>query len=269
MGMLHVRGPYPLGYARIAEPGLTPLRHLRIGTVRLSPGSEIRLTFPDWETVLVLLRGKGDLEWPEGSVKVDRPDVFRELATALYLPSGMSVRLKAEEETEWAAIHAPGDPDLPPRLITPGTLHPRVVGGEGFRRQIVEILGPDFPARHLLVGETLTFGGNWSSYPPHKHDEERPGEEAALEEVYLYKIHPPSGFALQWIYSSHHNIDHLFVIRSDDIVIIPCGYHPVVAPPGYTLYYLWAMAGERRALEVSVDPAHRWLLEHYQLSSPR
>jgi 5-deoxy-glucuronate isomerase len=269
MEIRRIRGPYPFGYTRVAEPGPTPLCYLRIGIVRLRPGSEIRLMFPEWETILILLRGKGDLEWPERIIKVHRLDVFRELATALYFPPGMGVHLKAEEEMEWAVIHAPGDPELPPRLITPDLLHPRVTGGKGFQRQIVEILGPDLPARHLLVGETLTFEGNWSSYPPHKHDEDRPGEEVPLEEVYIYKIDPPFGFALQWIYSPRQNEEHLFAVRSDDIVIIPRGYHPVAAPPGYSVYYLWAMAGERRVLQVSTDPAHRWLLDHYRLSSPR
>ena len=131
------------------------------------------------------------------------------------------------------------------------------------------MLGPDFPARHLLAGETITFEGNWSSYPPHKHDETRPGEESALEEIYFYKISPPAGFALQWLYTLDGSLNCALAIRSDDLVIIPRGYHPVAAPPGYQVYYLWAMAGEDRNLQVFTDPAHRWLLDRYQLSGPR
>lgn len=269
MGSFRLRHPPRWGYVRIAEPGLTPLSYLRFGILRLEAGSMITLTFPGEESVLVLLCGKGEMRWADQAVPVSRRDVFSDLATALYLPPQVSVSLSAESPMEWAAVHAPSDLELPPRLIQPADLRPRRTGGPAFERQIVELLGPDRPARYLLVGETITPGGNWSSYPPHKHDQDQPGKEAVLEEIYFYKITPPSGFAMQWIYTPDGALDHAVAVHSDDLVVIPRGYHPVAAPPGYDVYYLWAMAGERRALEVTTDPAHSWLLERYRLAGPR
>lgn len=266
---VHFRRTLSTGYVLIADPERTALRYLRFGILSLRPGLQIQLSFPGLETLMVLLQGEGEIRWLGQQARVARLDVFHELPIALYLPPGVEVDVKAEAGMEWAIAHAPGDPQLPPRLIRPSDLRPRLVGGEGFRRQIIEVLGPDLPARHLLAGETLTFEGNWSSYPPHKHDETRPGEESALEEIYFYKISPPTGFALQWLYTSDGSLNQVLAIRSEDLVIIPQGYHPVAAPPGYQVYYLWVMAGEDRNLLVSTDPAHRWLLDRYQLSSPR
>ncbi|MCS6962528.1 5-deoxy-glucuronate isomerase [Thermoflexus sp.] len=269
MGSLRLRAPLGWGYVRIAEPGSTPLRYLRFGVLRLQAGMAQVLTFPGEESLLVLLRGQAKLRWSDRTAQVARRDVFTDPATALYVPPGDSVFLEAEEETEWAVAHAAGEVVFPVRLILPADLRPREAGGPGFRRRIVELLGPEDAAFHLLVGETFTPAGNWSSYPPHKHDEERPGQEAALEEIYFYKIHPPQGFALQWIYTSDGDLDEAIAVRSDEAVLIPRGYHPVAAPPGYDVYYLWAMAGPRRDLRVASDPAHAWLLERHHLSSPR
>jgi len=117
-------------------------------------------------------------------------------------------------------------------------------------------------AQRLLVGETLNPPGNWSSYPPHKHDRKAPSE-APLEEVYFFKIKPPHGFGLQRIYTSPEDenpFDEVFLLENDDTVVIPRGYHPVVAAPGYQLYYLWVLAGEERKYGAwSDDPNHRWL----------
>jgi len=114
----------------------------------------------------------------------------------------------------------------------------------------------DTHARRLLVGETFNAPGNWSSYPPHKHDG-RDGEPV-LEEVYHYRVDPPQGFGVQMLYTADgESITH--TVRDGDAVLLPYGYHPVSAPPGYRLYYLWGMAGAERRLALHEDPAHSWV----------
>ncbi|MER5522052.1 5-deoxy-glucuronate isomerase [Streptomyces sp. NPDC002763] len=120
-----------------------------------------------------------------------------------------------------------------------------------------------FEAEQLLVCEVLTPGGNWSSYPPHKHDTARPGEESELEEIYYFQVAGEGGFAYQRVYSTEDRpIDVLAEVRSGDTVLIPHGWHgPSVAAPGYDLYYLNVMAGpgQDRAWLICDDPAHGWV----------
>jgi len=107
-----------------------------------------------------------------------------------------------------------------------------------------------------MVGETFNPPGNWSSYPPHKHDGKN--GEPILEEIYYYRVDPPQGFGHQMQYSAGGEcVTH--VVRDGDAVLLPYGYHPVSAPPGYRLYYLWAIAGAERRLALYEDPAHTWI----------
>jgi 5-deoxy-glucuronate isomerase len=107
-----------------------------------------------------------------------------------------------------------------------------------------------------MVGETFNPPGHWSSFPPHKHDG-RNGEPR-LEEVYHFRVSPAHGFGHQMLYTEDGEaVTHQ--VRDGDAVLLPYGYHPVSAPPGYSLYYLWAMAGDQRQLALYEDPAHRWI----------
>ena len=125
-----------------------------------------------------------------------------------------------------------------------------------------------FDAEQLLVCEVLTPGGNWSSYPPHKHDEARPGQESELEEIYYFRIAGEDGFAYQRVYGTQDRpIDVLAEVRSGDTVLIPHGWHgPSIAAPGYDLYYLNVMAGpgQDRAWLICDDPAHGWVRETWR-----
>jgi 5-deoxy-glucuronate isomerase len=124
-------------------------------------------------------------------------------------------------------------------------------------------VGGDFPAEHLIVGETLNPPGNWSSSPPHKHDRHDPPHESNFEEVYLYRLEPRQGFGLQRVYdpdsSNGTAVDHTYAVKHDDVVALPRGYHPVVAAPGYRLYYLWVLAGDGRDPVWFEDPDHAWI----------
>jgi 5-deoxy-glucuronate isomerase len=115
-------------------------------------------------------------------------------------------------------------------------------------------------ADSLLVCEVITPGGNWSSYPPHKHDRDALPQESFLEETYYHRISPAQGFALQRVYSAEHDLDETMSVRDRDTVLVPRGYHTVSAPPGYDLYYLNVMAGPTRAWAIANDPDHEWRL---------
>jgi 5-deoxy-glucuronate isomerase len=107
-----------------------------------------------------------------------------------------------------------------------------------------------------MVGETFNPPGNWSSYPPHKHD--GADGEPRLEEVYHFRISPDHGFAHQSLYTAAGEcVTHQ--VKDGDAVLLPYGYHPVSAPPGYRVYYLWALAGDQRRLVPYEDPQHRWI----------
>jgi 5-deoxy-glucuronate isomerase len=116
-------------------------------------------------------------------------------------------------------------------------------------------------AEHLLVCEVFTPGGNWSSYPPHKHDRDAAPAETRLEETYYHRINPPQGFAFQRVYTDDRSLDETMAVENHNVVMVPEGYHPVGAPHGYDLYYLNVMAGPERTWIFHNDPDHEWLLQ--------
>jgi 5-deoxy-glucuronate isomerase len=142
-------------------------------------------------------------------------------------------------------------------------------GGGNASRQIVDIMTPAFPADKLMVIEVYTPGGNWSSYPPHKHEVHNPPAEVDLDEIYYYRMQQPEGFALQQLYSADGASEQILKPRDGDTVLVHSGYHPVVAGPGYDVYYLNFLAGSSRALAVTEDPHHVWLRATWNATDPR
>src|SRR6202044_481060 len=142
---------------------------------------------------------------------------------------GHHVRFVAETLCEMAECRVPSEARLQPKLITPSDVVSGLRGGGNASRQIVDIMGPDFPADRLMVVEVYTPGGNWSSYPPHKHDVHNPPTEVDLDEIYYYRMNPPDGFAFQHLYSREHSGERILKTRDGDAVLIRSGFHPVVA----------------------------------------
>ena len=108
--------------------------------------------------------------------------------------------------------------------------------------------------------EVFTPAGHWSSFPPHKHDRDALPDESLLEETYYYEISPKQGFAVQRVYTDDRSLDETLAVNDGEVVLVPEGYHPVSAPPGYEVYYLNVMAGPRRTWKIANDPAHAWLV---------
>ncbi len=230
------------------------------------------------EAALVLLGGRCSVEsnrgkWPEVG---RRPNVFEGMPWALYLPQSTRFTLTALTDLEVAYAWAPvtSDKVYEPKLVTPQDVEIEIRGGHNATRQINSILPPGFPCHRLVCVEVYTPGGNWSSYPPHKHDVHREDEqgnvlEADLEEVYFYKFDKPQGFAFQRVYAHDGSFDVAVVARNDDLILIPEGYHPVSAAYGYTCYYLNALAGSAQSLANSDDPDHAWVKGTWDRKDPR
>ncbi|HKG56823.1 MAG TPA: 5-deoxy-glucuronate isomerase, partial [Candidatus Limnocylindrales bacterium] len=129
-------------------------------------------------------------------------------------------------------------------------------------RQINHIVKPGFPADRLLLVEVITPSGNWSSWPPHKHDVDDMPAEAVLEEIYCYQFRRPEAWAIQRLYrragtpatETSGPRDALFAVRHGDVVLVTDGYHPFAATHGDDAYYLNALAGDRRTMACSFDP---------------
>lgn len=238
---------------------------------RVQPGDILRTRTEHEEAAFVLLGGTCVADWGQGRHRIGkRKNVFDGLPYALYLPSGNEATFTAETVCEIAECRVPSDASLEPRLITPNNVASSLRGGGNASRQIVDIIRPDFPADKLVVIEVYTPGGNWSSYPPHKHDVHNPPAEVDLDEIYYYRIdHPKEGFALQRLYSPDNSHDFTVRTKDGDAVLVRSGFHPVVAGPGYNVYYLNFLAGTSRALAVTEDANHAWLKTTWKDTDPR
>lgn len=249
---------------------------LGIEVRRLAKGGAWTHATRESESVLVVLGGICSVasdrgEWPRVG---RRPDVFHGMPYALYLPRRTSFTVTGLTPLEIAHGWAPSDEDHPARLVTPADSTIEIRGGLGATRQINGIVPPGFDCQRIVAVEVYTPGGNWSSYPPHKHDRhvvDSGGNvlEADLEEVYYYKISRPQGFAVQRVYTDDRSIDSVMICRDNDIVLVPEGYHPVAAAYGYDCYYLNFLAGSAQSLAYSDDPAHAWTKETWTARDPR
>ena len=212
------------------------------------------------EVCAVVLSGVADIgRWRDvGS----RANVFDGPPDSVYLPPGGTLLVGGKsEECEVALCWAPASKGAAPQLIRASDIKPFQRGSGRTLRTIHNVLMEDRPAESLLVTEVLTPAGNWSSYPPHKHDTDDPPRETYLEETYYHRLARGEGFAVQLVYTDDRSLDEAIQVRDGDVVLVPRGYHPVAAGPGYDLYYLNVMAGPTRRWLVTTDPAHRWQLD--------
>ncbi len=229
---------------------------------RLRPGQRLDIAASDRETCIVLLSGQATVTAGNESFAElgGRKDVFDGPPTAVYAPCKTACSVRPHTDLEVALCTAPGGGDYAPRLIAPGALPLEVRGTGTNMRRVQNILPETEPAHSLLVVEVITPGGNWSSYPPHKHDRDNLPMESALEETYYHRFSPPQGFAFQRVYTDDRSLDETMSVQDGDCVLVPRGYHPVGAPHGYDLYYLNVMAGPKRTWAFTDDPDHAWII---------
>ena len=274
------------------DPGLilsiTPERvgwdYISFQARRLAEGASWSFDTGECELAIANLSGRYSVQSNRGKWHGigGRGNVFEGAAHALYLPRHTEVTIAADNAGEFVAAWVPTDEDHEPFLIEPKDVAVSVRGGGHATRQINDLLPPGSPVHRLVLVEVYTPGGNWSSYPPHKHDvhlEDGDGNliEADLEEVYFYKIDPPEGYALQRVYTEERSpmqkqgnpIDAVCAPGDNCAVLVPEGHHPVSSPPGYTTYYLNVLAGSAQSLANQDDARYAWVKESYGAKDDR
>ena len=253
-----IRTPRRPGIHVIQPRGAHGATHLGGWRLHLAAGSSAEHASETDEMIVVLQEGAGTFEAGGQKWDVSRRSVFDERATALYVPPGVTFRATATAPMEAIIVGTPAAPGGSPALVGPADVQVLARGRDTYAREVHNLFVTDPHARRLMVGETFNPPGHWSSYPPHKHDGKN--GEPALEEVYHFRVHPPQGFGQQILYTEGgESVTHQ--VRDGDVVVLPYGYHPVSAPPGYSVYYLWAMVGDERKLALYEDPAHTWIHE--------
>lgn len=245
---------------------------------RLARGGRWSFSSGEHELAIVNLSGRYTVRSNRGEWTGvgGRENVFTGAAHALYLPRRTEFEIEAEEAGEFAVAWAPTDQDRAPWLIRPEDVAVSVRGGDHVTRQINNLLPPGSPVHRLVLVEVYTPGGNWSSYPPHKHDvhieEDGTIIEADLEEVYFYKFDRPAGYAFQRVYTEARSplhragkpIDAVCMPEENCAVLVPEGHHPVASPPGYTTYYLNVLAGSAQSLANQEDARYAWVKDTYR-----
>lgn len=230
-------------------------RYVHFAVRHIAPGKSWNGDTGRNECCLVLLGGQCRVESAQSVFSLGpRRDVFTDYPHAVYLPPRTTFTVIAEQPTELGDGRAPARKMFPARVIRPEDCGCEIRGGGNATRQIVDIMPPAFPADRLLVCEVFTPAGNWSSYPPHKHDTDRPPAEVKLEEIYYYRFADAEAYGIQRLYDKRS--DRTLTVRHGDVVLIRNGYHPFVTAYGYNAYYLNVLAGTRRSMAASDDPRY-------------
>jgi len=245
--------------------------YLSFGTRKMTPGTQCSGETAGTELAVVVLGGICSVKCSRGEWKSigGRATVFDGLPYTLYLPVHTTFTITAVTDCDLALCYSRAEEEHPACLVTPEQVGIEIRGGGNATRQINSMIPPTFPAHRLIVVEVYTPAGNWSSFPPHKHDVHRPPEEVDLEEIYYYRIQRPEGFAVQKVYTADRRIDETLTVRDGELVLVPEGYHPVVAAHGYNVYYLNALAGSARSLAASDDPDYAWVRGTWSETDPR
>lgn len=262
MSKFHAEMKIKEGYNQLELPK-DLFRYIKgFGVLSLKNGKQITLNSGSNEVGLVIFNGQCDIVFEENEFKSlgSRKNVFDGMPTGVYIPidteynifsHGVTIavcRAKCEQQTEVA-------------VIKPDDVKIMQVGRENWKREVRMIIGENSPSVNLLVGETINPPGNWSGTPPHKHEKVSPPTESLNEELYYFKTDKPNGYGIEKFYSPERNIDELIPIKDNTVTYMPWGYHQIVAGPGYTLYYLFFLAGEGKNLIGFVDPNHKWINE--------
>jgi len=262
------------GYDVAIRPGSDDWQHTGLLTAQLSDGESRTIDTGEDEFVVLPLSGGGDVRVAGGdftAVLAGRTDVFQGPADCGYLPRHTEFTLTADGPVTVALCFARAKADVPPSVVRAADTPVELRGAGQCSRQVRNFGTPQtLDASSIIACEVITPAGNWSSYPPHKHDEHRPGQETELEEIYYFDIRPVPGApegtdAIGYCCISgtaQRPIDVKELVRAGDVLLVPHGWHgPAMAVPGYDMYYLNVMAGPgaERAWLISDHPAHGWI----------
>lgn len=239
--------------------------YVGFGLYRLAPGETASEATGDREAMLVLVEGKAEIAVGGrrfGEVG-DRMTVFeRRKPHAVYAPNDAEWTARATTPCTLAVCTAPGLGGHNARVIGPDDIVAATRGKGANLRHIHNIAMEDQDfADSLLVTEVFTPQGNWSSYPPHRHDEDDFPRMTYLEETYYHRLDPAHGFGFQRVFTEDGSLDETMAVADGDVVLVPKGHHPCAAPYGYDLYYLNVMAGPLRKWRFANHPDHDWIYQ--------
>jgi 5-deoxy-glucuronate isomerase len=246
-------------------PNDSDWKRISFRVVRLRAGEHVHGKSGDDETALVVIGGTIDVsssegEWPSVG---KRTDPFTGPPETVFLPASTTYDVTAATDAEVAICGAPATERHAARQIVTSADSEFVRGTGSAERRIRNIIMGSDEASALFLTEVITPPGNWSSYPPHKHDVDDPPNESQLEELYYYRARPAAGFAFQRIYSADGDLDETITAHDRDVVLVPRGYHVCAAAAGYWIYYLNVLAGPRHVYHMTFDPAHAWIKEDW------
>ena len=236
-------------------------QNVEIDMLKLADGEKKIYCEQDKEYGVLILSGKCTVEGAGFKYENigERKTVFDGPATCVYLPRNTEFTVTGVGEVSACITKCPSQNDHKPVLINPADVKIKDMGKPGWHRRAFFILDERVEADQIYIGECYVEGGQWASYPPHKHDDMNMPTEAATEEIYYYEFEKPQGFGIQKVYTMEGDVDETYTVKSGDFVEIPRGYHPFHAAPGYKSYYLWIMAGPVRGFYMTTDEEHKWL----------
>jgi len=239
--------------------------YVGFGLYRLAAGETAQEATGETEAILVLVEGKARIE-AEGrdfGELGERMDVFERIPPhAAYVPNGSHWTATATTDCTLAVCTAPGRGGHPAQVIGPAGIATETRGKGANTRTIHPIAMEDRDvADSLLVTEVYTPAGNWSSYPPHRHDEDDYPNMTYLEETYYHRLNPAQGFGFQRVWTEDGKLDEAMAVSNHDVVLVPEGHHPCGAPYGYEMYYLNVMAGPLRKWRFKNHPDHDWIFQ--------
>ncbi|WP_026699819.1 5-deoxy-glucuronate isomerase [Salibacterium aidingense] len=241
------------------------LDYVQFKVIEIEEGSRYEETLSNTELCAVILTGNVDVNVEENAYTNlgTRESVFEKIPTdSIYIPSTKQFQIQANKFAKVALCYSNSSKVLETRVIKASDINKEYRGKYSNQRLVHNILPDDVDIpENLLVVEVYTDSGNFSSYPPHKHDQDNLPEESMLEETYYHEIDPEQGFVFQRVYTDDRALDETMAVEHQDCVSVPKGYHPVGVPDGYDLYYLNVMAGPKRKWKFHTDKDHQWILE--------
>jgi 5-deoxy-glucuronate isomerase len=260
--LVHPQKPDADGRVHAVTPESAGWTYVGFEVYDLAGGKRVSRDTGEREMCLVVLSGRVRVSanGRDFGTIGKRRSVFEGLPWSFYVPAQAQWTATAEGACEIAVCSAPGKGTLPARIIPPEEVGQETRGKGSNTRHVRNILPDTGIADSLLVVEVVTPAGNWSSYPPHKHDRDALPAESLLEETYYHRLNPPQGYGMQRVYTDDRSLDESVSFGDRDVVLVPRGYHPVGAPHGYDLFYLNVMAGPKRIWRFHNDPAHAWML---------
>lgn len=228
--------------------------------INIAVPQELKFKAEDIETGLVVLSGSCSviIEGKEFANLGARKDVFGGVPTGVYIPSQTGFIIKGQQAMI-AMCQAKCMQKTETSIITPDKIKVNNVGKHNWLREVRMIIGPESPAVNMLVGETINPPGNWSGTPPHKHEINNLPLESLHEELYFFSTDKPQGWGIERFYSPERGINELIFLEQNSVTFMPWGYHQITAGPGYTLHYLFFLAGEGKKLIGAEDPQHNWI----------